>query len=61
MNIHWLLRAKRWAQNPPSPKRVKFVFAVIALCLVLVGVEKIFGTPAWMQIERLGRLPGGLR
>ncbi|MDO6457963.1 MULTISPECIES: hypothetical protein [Celeribacter] len=50
--LRWLLRAKRWAQNPPSPKRVKFVFAIIAACIALVVVEKTIGLPDWMQVER---------
>lgn len=49
--LRWLLRAKRWAQNPPSAGRVKLVFAVIALCLALYGVEKTIGLPDWMKVE----------
>jgi len=29
MNIAWLMRMRRWVQNPPSASRVKFVFAVV--------------------------------
>ena len=36
---------KRWAQNPPSPARVKFVFAIIVLCLTLFAYEALFGWP----------------
>ncbi|SFI85053.1 hypothetical protein [Celeribacter neptunius] len=43
--LRWMLRAKRWAQNPPSAKRVKFVFAVIAICIGLYAVEKTVGLP----------------
>lgn len=54
MNIlRWMMRAKRWAQNPPSPRRVALVFAVIAACLALWGVEKTMGLPEWMQVESL--------
>lgn len=53
----WLLRAKRWVQQPPSWGRVKLVFAVIALCLVLVAVERIFGWPEWMTVDGLRRKP----
>ena len=52
MNPMWLVRAKRWAQNPPSWKRIKLVFGVIAVCLVLVAIEKTVGVPDWMQLER---------
>ncbi|UWQ12999.1 hypothetical protein K3556_08410 [Aliiroseovarius sp. M344] len=53
MDQRWLFRAAKWARNPPSAKRVKLVFAVVAICLVLVAIEKLFGMPEWMQIERL--------
>ena len=43
----WLTRAKRWAQNPPSEGRVKLVFGVVAICLVIVGVEYFVGWPDW--------------
>lgn len=39
----------RWAQNPPSEKRVKFVFAIIGLCLLLVLYEKVIGLPEWVN------------
>ena len=51
MNMRWLLRMKRWAQNPPSASRVKLVFAIIALCLVLVLVEKLFGWPDALTVD----------
>jgi hypothetical protein len=59
MNMRWLLRASRWARNPPSEKRVKLVLGVIALCLLLFGVERIFGWPDWLTLEGMpgGRIP----
>jgi type II secretory pathway component PulM len=53
VNPIWLLRAKRWAQNPPSAKRVLLVFGVIALCLVIAGYEWLFGWPDWLTVNRL--------
>ena len=47
------MRMSKWARKPPSAKRVKLVFAVVAICLVLVAIEKLFGTPDWMQVESL--------
>ncbi len=55
MNVHWLLRAKRWAQNPPSPGRIKLVFAVIAVCAALWGYEQIFGWPEALTPNDLRR------
>ncbi|MCK8463567.1 hypothetical protein MUY35_06855 [Aliiroseovarius sp. S1339] len=53
MNPRWFMRMSKWARKPPSASRVRLVFAVIAICLVLVAIEKLFGTPDWMQLERL--------
>jgi hypothetical protein len=48
----WLLRMRKWAQNPPSWRQVKLVAAVIALCLALVGIEVFVGWPDWMTLDR---------
>ena len=53
----WLLRAKQWAKKPPSAGRVKLVFAVIAICLVVVGIEHFIGWPDWMTVDRLRQKP----
>lgn len=53
----WLVRAKRWAQNPPSWGRVKLVFGVIAICLVIAGYEYLFGWPEWLTVNRLSAKP----
>ncbi|WP_212523141.1 hypothetical protein [Actibacterium sp. MT2.3-13A] len=51
MSMRWLLRASRWARNPPSEKRVKLVLGVVALCLLLVALERFFGWPDWLTLE----------
>ena len=48
----WLLRMKRWVQNPPSARKVALVFGVIAACLALYAVERFVGLPGWMAAER---------
>ncbi len=53
MNPRWFMRMSKWARHPPSASRVKLALAVIAICAGLVLIEKLFGTPEWMQIERL--------
>lgn len=58
MNIQtWLVRASRWARNPPSPRQVKLVFGVIALCLVIAGYEAAFGWPEWLTVNRISAKP----
>ncbi|QFT93045.1 hypothetical protein FIU86_09325 [Roseovarius sp. THAF9] len=51
MNPRWLFRMSRWAQNPPSAGRVKFVFAIIGICLLIFGIEYFFGLPDWMAVD----------
>lgn len=51
MNPRWLFRMKRWAQNPPSEGRVKFVFAIIAVCLIILGIEHFIGWPDALTLE----------
>ena len=55
MNIRWLLRAKRLAQNPPSWRKVKFVFYILAFCVLLFVIERYVGWPDWLTTNNLGR------
>ena len=58
MNILiWLIRASRWARNPPSTRTVLLVLAVVALGLGLAGLEHFGLWPDWATMER----PAGLR
>lgn len=55
--LHWLMRAKRWAQKPASEGRVKLVFGVVAICLVIAGIEYFIGWPDWMTVDSLRQKP----
>lgn len=55
MNPLWFLRMSKWARNSPSAKRVKLVITAIALCLILVAIEKFIGWPDWLTVNRLPR------
>ncbi|PIB24781.1 hypothetical protein BFP76_06280 [Amylibacter kogurei] len=59
MNLHWLMRAKRWAQRPPSWKRVKLVMAVVAICIAIAVFEHFFGWPDALNVNNnlRGRMP----
>ena len=57
MNLIWLVRMSKWARNPPSPQRVKLVLGIIALCLIIVGIEVFLGWPEWLTTN--GNLRGG--
>lgn len=53
MNPMWLVRMAQWARNPPSPQRVKLVFGVVALCLLIFGIEWLFGWPEWLVPQKI--------
>ncbi|MDG1519310.1 MAG: hypothetical protein P8Q57_02465 [Yoonia sp.] len=55
MNLRWLLMAKRWAQNPPSMGKMKFVVAIVLLCIALYAIERIWGWPDWLTPDRVQR------
>lgn len=57
MGWTWLIRAKRWAQNPPSAARVKLVVGIIVACIVVGLIEHYVGWPDWAKAERIPRLP----
>ena len=52
MNPIWFLRMARWARNPPSWRMVLLVTGVIALAFAIYGLERAFGWPDWLTIER---------
>ena len=51
----WLLRASRWARNPPGKGRVMLAAAVIALALAILALDKTGYWPEWAQMERAHR------
>lgn len=50
----WLMRARRWVQNPPSERQVLLVLGVIAVCIAIVAAEHFGLWPEWAQMERRG-------
>ncbi len=55
--LRWLMKAKRWAQNPPSMRQVAFTFGIIAACLAVAGYEWLFGWPEWLTVNSLRKVP----
>jgi len=51
MKLIWFLRMSKWARNPLSAARVKFVLAILAACLVLWGIEQIWGWPEALRVN----------
>ena len=56
MRLIGLLRMAKWARKPPSAKMVRLGAVVLALCLVLLGIEYIFGWPDALTPNQTGRL-----
>lgn len=48
-----LIRLAQWFRHPPSPARIKLILAVVAICLILVAIEKFVGWPDWATAERV--------
>ncbi|MBB93987.1 MAG: hypothetical protein CML68_05185 [Rhodobacteraceae bacterium] len=57
MNPIHLLRMRRIAQNPPSWRRVKLIFAVVALAAAIWGIDQAGLWPDWAKTERVKRNP----
>ncbi len=57
IGIHWMMRMKRWAQNPPSWSRVKFVFYIILACAFLYAYEYFYGWPNFLSVDSIRRVP----
>lgn len=53
MNPRWLMIMTLWSRRPPSARRVKFVFLIVAICLLLVLVEHSIGWPDALRVNRL--------
>ncbi len=53
MNIAWLMRMRRWVQNPPSLRRVLLVFGIIAVAVAIYWLEHFDMWPDWATSERL--------
>lgn len=50
-NMRHMVRMARWARHPPSDGRVKLMIGILAVCLLLFGIERIFGWPAWLTLS----------
>ena len=49
----WLVRMARWVRNPPSEKRLMLIAAVVVICLVIYGIERLGLWPAWASRQRV--------
>lgn len=49
----FLLRMAMWIRRPPSKGYVRLFLIVVVLCFAVVAVEKIFGRPDWMHVQKI--------
>jgi hypothetical protein len=47
--LGWFLRMVRWARNPRSEAKVRLVVGIVAICLVLAGIEYFGFWPDWAR------------
>lgn len=50
-NLGWFVRMSRWARHPPSGRMVVLVLSIIAISLVLLGLEKAGMLPDWASMD----------
>lgn len=53
MNPRWLLRMSQMARHPPAMWKVKLGLGVIAVCLLLFGMEYFGLWPEGLTTERM--------
>ena len=51
MGPMWFVRMARWVRNPPSKAQVQLILGVIAIMVVVLGVEQLIGWPDWMTVN----------
>lgn len=55
INSRLLMRAALWVRNPPSMGRIKLVFDIIVVALIVVGIERLGFWPDWATSDRISR------
>jgi hypothetical protein len=53
MGPHWFYRMALWARNPPSARRVLQVFGLIAVLLLIFGLERFGYWPEALTTQRM--------
>jgi len=51
----WLLRIASLARQRRSAGRLALMLGVAAACLLLVGIEHLWGWPDWLTVNRMRR------
>lgn len=57
ISIWQLLRMSKWARHPPSTRMVILVAGILAVALLIAGVERFIGWPDALSMEPQPRRP----
>ncbi len=55
--IRLLVRAKQIVRHPPPMWKVKLIFGVIAVAILLASIEWIWGWPDWLTVNNMRAKP----
>lgn len=53
MNLSWFFRMAVWVRRPPSASRLRLVFGIVALALLIVGLERLGWWPEALTADRM--------
>jgi uncharacterized membrane protein YhhN len=51
-----LLRLAQWLRHPPPRRTLWIIAAVLAVSLLLAGLERGLGWPEWLTVDRAPRV-----
>ena len=51
-NLIWLLRAKRWAERPPSLRHVIMVLTIVGIGMAIAGLQYLGWWPDWATMDQ---------
>ena len=54
-NMRQAFQMAKWARHPPSAQRIKLMIAVLMICVVLFGIDRIFGWPDFLTMQNAPR------
>jgi len=53
--LRWGIRMSQWFRRPPSRQRLILMGVVVAVSLIVLAIERLYGWPSWMTVN--GRMP----
>ncbi|WP_454915030.1 hypothetical protein [Xanthobacter sediminis] len=53
--LRLLMRMAYWVRRPPSRTHILIMAAVVAIAVLCVAVEALWGWPSWLSVHRAPR------